>query len=161
MWILEKTKLRLQKRGKTMSRVIHFEIPASDPERASAFYQKVFGWKIEKWPGPMEYWLVTTSRGNAGDQRRSYEEYQCKDNYQHDRCGVRRRGHGGGEARWWKTGNAEDSDSRRRIFWVLRRHGRKSLRCDAGRQECQVSAWGIEAAGVMPWALPRLPVTSI
>jgi len=43
-----------------MSRVIHFEIPTSDPERASAFYQKVFGWKIEKWPGPMEYWMVTT-----------------------------------------------------------------------------------------------------
>jgi predicted enzyme related to lactoylglutathione lyase len=43
-----------------MSRVIHFEIPASDPERASAFYKKVFGWKIEKWPGPTEYWLVTT-----------------------------------------------------------------------------------------------------
>jgi uncharacterized protein len=43
-----------------MSRVIHFEIPASDPERASAFYRKVFGWKIEKWPGPMEYWMVTT-----------------------------------------------------------------------------------------------------
>src|SRR5260370_34826396 len=43
-----------------MSRVIHFEIPASDPERASAFYKKVFGWKIEKWPGPMEYWMVTT-----------------------------------------------------------------------------------------------------
>src|SRR3989440_12625960 len=67
MWILEKTKLRLQKRGKTMSRVIHFEIPASDPERASAFYQKVFGWKIEKWPGPMEYWLVTTgAEGTPG-----------------------------------------------------------------------------------------------
>jgi predicted enzyme related to lactoylglutathione lyase len=43
-----------------MSRVIHFEIPASDPERASAFYQKAFGWKIEKWPGPLEYWMVTT-----------------------------------------------------------------------------------------------------
>ncbi len=43
-----------------MSRVIHFEIPASDPARASAFYKKVFGWKIEKWPGPMEYWMVTT-----------------------------------------------------------------------------------------------------
>ncbi len=43
-----------------MSRVIHFEIPASNPERASAFYKKVFGWKIEKWPGPMEYWMVTT-----------------------------------------------------------------------------------------------------
>ena len=50
-----------------MSRVIHFEIPASDPERASAFYQKVFGWKIEKWPGPMEYWLVTTgAEGTPG-----------------------------------------------------------------------------------------------
>ncbi|HET8922828.1 MAG TPA: VOC family protein [Candidatus Acidoferrum sp.] len=43
-----------------MSRVIHFEIPASDPERASKFYQKVFGWKFDKWAGPMEYWMVTT-----------------------------------------------------------------------------------------------------
>ena len=50
-----------------MSRVIHFEIPASDPERASAFYKKVFGWKIEKWPGPTEYWLVTTgAEGTLG-----------------------------------------------------------------------------------------------
>ncbi len=45
-----------------MARVIHFEIPVNDADRAIAFYQKVFGWKIEKWPGPMEYWLV-----NAGD----------------------------------------------------------------------------------------------
>jgi predicted enzyme related to lactoylglutathione lyase len=43
-----------------MSRVVHFEIPASDPERAAAFCKKAFGWKIEKWPGPMEYWMVTT-----------------------------------------------------------------------------------------------------
>src|SRR3989440_11076657 len=43
-----------------MSRVIHFEIPTSDPERAANVYRKAFGWKIEKWPGPMEYWLVTT-----------------------------------------------------------------------------------------------------
>ena len=50
-----------------MSRVIHFEIPASDPERASAFYKKVFGWTIEKWPGPMEYWMVTTgAEGTPG-----------------------------------------------------------------------------------------------
>ena len=50
-----------------MSRVIHFEIPASDPERASAFYQKMFGWKIEKWPGPTEYWLVNTgAEGTPG-----------------------------------------------------------------------------------------------
>ena len=48
------------KKGKTMSRVIHFEIPATDPERALQFYQRVFGWKFDKWGGPMEYWLVTT-----------------------------------------------------------------------------------------------------
>src|SRR5258707_12365595 len=43
-----------------MSRVIHFEIPAVDPDRAAKFYQKVFAWKFDKWAGPMEYWMVTT-----------------------------------------------------------------------------------------------------
>jgi len=43
-----------------MPRIVHFEIPADDPQRAAAFYKKAFGWKIEKWPGPMEYWMVTT-----------------------------------------------------------------------------------------------------
>jgi uncharacterized protein len=42
-----------------MPRVIHFEIPADDTGRAVKFYQKVFGWKIEKW-GSMDYWLTTT-----------------------------------------------------------------------------------------------------
>jgi uncharacterized protein len=42
-------------------RVIHFEIPAQDTERAVEFYRKVFGWKIDKYPdGQMDYWLVTT-----------------------------------------------------------------------------------------------------
>jgi len=43
-----------------MSRVVHFEIPADDPGRAASFYEDVFGWKIEKWDGPFDYWLVTT-----------------------------------------------------------------------------------------------------
>ena len=43
-----------------MPRVIHFEIPAEDPERAVHFYENVFGWKIEKWDGPTDYWLVAT-----------------------------------------------------------------------------------------------------
>ena len=47
-----------------MPRVIHFEIPVNDADRAVAFYQKVFGWKIEKWSGPMEYWMV-----NTGDEK--------------------------------------------------------------------------------------------
>jgi uncharacterized protein len=50
-----------------MSRVIHFEIPAAEPDRAAAFYGKVFGWKFDKWPGPMEYWMVTTGKeGEVG-----------------------------------------------------------------------------------------------
>ena len=48
-----------------MSRVIHFEIPAAVPERAAAFYKKAFGWSFEKWPGPTEYWMVTTGADGA------------------------------------------------------------------------------------------------
>ena len=43
-----------------MPRVVHFEIEAENPERAAKFYTKVFGWKIEKWDGPMDYWMVVT-----------------------------------------------------------------------------------------------------
>lgn len=43
-----------------MSRVIHFEIHASDPERMAAFYRDLFGWTIQKWDGPIPYWLITT-----------------------------------------------------------------------------------------------------
>jgi predicted enzyme related to lactoylglutathione lyase len=50
-----------------MGRIVHFEIEVEDPDRASRFYQAVFGWKIEKWEGPMEYWLITTgAEGEAG-----------------------------------------------------------------------------------------------
>src|SRR5688572_7437707 len=28
--------------------VVHFEIPASDPDKLSQFYTQLFGWKIEK-----------------------------------------------------------------------------------------------------------------
>lgn len=42
-----------------MSKIIHFELPADDPTRAITFYEKVFGWTISKWEGPMDYWLVT------------------------------------------------------------------------------------------------------
>jgi uncharacterized protein len=45
-----------------MPRVIHFEVSADDPERASQFYAGVFGWEIQKWDGPntKDYWLVST-----------------------------------------------------------------------------------------------------
>lgn len=43
-----------------MPKIVHFEISADNPEKAIKFYEKVFGWKIGKWGGPAEYWLVQT-----------------------------------------------------------------------------------------------------
>jgi uncharacterized protein len=58
-----------------MPRVIHFEFPADDPQRAADFYGKVFGWKFSKWDGPQEYWMVSTGADaqpgiNGGMMRR-------------------------------------------------------------------------------------------
>jgi len=47
-------------------RVIHFEIPADDPEGIADFYRSAFGWKIEKWSGPQPYWLVQTGEMGPG-----------------------------------------------------------------------------------------------
>lgn len=40
-------------------KVVHFEIPAEEPEKLGEFYKKVFDWKIEQW-GDMPYWMVET-----------------------------------------------------------------------------------------------------
>jgi hypothetical protein len=51
---------KLWQGGTIMPRVVHFELTADDPVRASEFYTNVFGWQIQKWDGPEDYWLVTT-----------------------------------------------------------------------------------------------------
>lgn len=43
-----------------MSRPVHFEIPASNPETLMQFFTTCFGWQFHKWDGPMPYWLITT-----------------------------------------------------------------------------------------------------
>jgi len=43
-----------------MSRVIHFDLSADNPERAAEFYRSVFNWKVNKWEGPEDYWLIQT-----------------------------------------------------------------------------------------------------
>jgi hypothetical protein len=43
-----------------MGRIVHFNISADNTVRAVKFYETVFGWKAEKWQGPVDYWLVTT-----------------------------------------------------------------------------------------------------
>ena len=58
-----------------MPRVVHFELPVDDPDRAVKFYTTVFDWKIERWAGPVDYWLVTTGNEkepgiNGGIMRR-------------------------------------------------------------------------------------------
>ena len=47
-----------------MSRVIHFEIPATDPEKTVEFFTNVFGWTFTRW-GTEEYWLATTGENTA------------------------------------------------------------------------------------------------
>jgi predicted enzyme related to lactoylglutathione lyase len=48
-----------------MAKIVHFEIPVDDAERASAFYGHVLGWQIVGF-GQEPYWLVT-----AGDEDES------------------------------------------------------------------------------------------
>src|SRR3989442_14492397 len=46
-------------------KVVHFEIPADNVERAKTFYMKAFGWEINQYPG-MQYQMVGTT---PSDQR--------------------------------------------------------------------------------------------
>jgi predicted enzyme related to lactoylglutathione lyase len=43
-----------------MPRPVYFDINAENPQRALKFYQDAFGWKYQKWDGPMEYWMLMT-----------------------------------------------------------------------------------------------------
>lgn len=42
-----------------MSRAVHFEIHASDPQAAINFYSRLFGWSFNKWDGG-DYWMIHT-----------------------------------------------------------------------------------------------------
>jgi predicted enzyme related to lactoylglutathione lyase len=58
-----------------MSRPIHFEVHAENPERAARFYEQVLGWTFTRWDGPIEYWVITTGPAeepgiNGGMMRR-------------------------------------------------------------------------------------------
>jgi predicted enzyme related to lactoylglutathione lyase len=46
-------------------RVVHFEIPFDDGERAGSFYTDAFGWKLTPMPD-MKYVLVTTGPSDQG-----------------------------------------------------------------------------------------------
>ena len=50
-----------------MSTIVHFDIPAEDINRAKNFYEKLFDWKIEPVPGPMEYFNISTKDEEGND----------------------------------------------------------------------------------------------
>lgn len=49
-----------------MDPVVHFEMPYENPDRMSAFYRTVFGWKTERLgPDMGDYVVVTTATSDA------------------------------------------------------------------------------------------------
>jgi uncharacterized protein len=50
---------------KTAASIVWFEIPADDLKRAKAFYQKMFGWKINALPNMPDYLHIDTSGPDA------------------------------------------------------------------------------------------------
>jgi predicted enzyme related to lactoylglutathione lyase len=50
-----------------MARVVHFEFPVDDPDRAIEFYTRVFGWEVNKCDGPVDHWLIRTGEGQGID----------------------------------------------------------------------------------------------
>ena len=45
-----------------MPKIVHFEIPVDDPQRAAGFYRDTLGWEVSQF-GEEPYWLV-----RAGDE---------------------------------------------------------------------------------------------
>ncbi len=38
-----------------MGRVVHYDVPVDQPERAATFYREALGWTVERW-GQADYW---------------------------------------------------------------------------------------------------------
>lgn len=47
--------------------LVHFEIPAKDPEKVAKFYTQLFGWKFQKWQAPTDYWLISLKDAKEND----------------------------------------------------------------------------------------------
>ena len=49
------------------NRIVHFAIPANEPEKLTKFYGDLFGWTFQKAPIPgVEYWLCDTGSDGPG-----------------------------------------------------------------------------------------------
>jgi predicted enzyme related to lactoylglutathione lyase len=48
-----------------MPRVMHFEIPSDNPEKAMDFYRNVFGWGFSRF-GEYDYWMTKSDDSEKG-----------------------------------------------------------------------------------------------
>lgn len=49
------------------NRIVHFEIPADQPEALTKFYGNLFGWTFQQFPNAgTEYWLCDTGSDGPG-----------------------------------------------------------------------------------------------
>ena len=47
-----------------MDKVVHFEVPFEDGERATTFYREAFGWRLDSMP-EFQYTMVSTTETDA------------------------------------------------------------------------------------------------
>lgn len=69
-----------------MSTIVHFDVPVDNIDRAKKFYKELFGWKIERMPGEMEYYGISTAdetgkEGIAGGMGKRGDPSQRITNY--------------------------------------------------------------------------------
>ena len=48
-----------------MATIVHFDLPADDPERAKTFYTSLFGWRFALAPGWEDFYFITTSASDG------------------------------------------------------------------------------------------------
>ena len=71
-----------------MGRLVHFEIPADDPQRAIDFYEAVLGWTAQRWDGPCRL-LARSPPATSGPRHRRRGDAAPRAR----RAAGRRRGH--------------------------------------------------------------------
>jgi predicted enzyme related to lactoylglutathione lyase len=82
-----KTESRSGKNNGAPASIVWFEIPVDNVERAKTFYGKLFGWKIERFPGPKPYWHIDTGGADATPDGGMMER-QCQEHSLTNYVGV-------------------------------------------------------------------------
>jgi predicted enzyme related to lactoylglutathione lyase len=54
-----------KKAAEVPASIVWFEVPADDVARARKFYKNLFGWNMDKFPMPFEYWHIDTGGADA------------------------------------------------------------------------------------------------